>query len=445
MAIGRVTKRDGARRRIVVVGAGFSGVAVAAQLLRRGARVTLIERGAHWGPGVAYGPAARGGHLLNTPAARMSALQNAPEDFVAWLRKRGAGVDGAGFAPRRLYGAYLEHVLGRAGGGLFSRLTRVRDAAMACRPDGAGGWRVTLASGRTIGADAVVLAPGHSPLTAPAPFETADMIGPWDQRALERLPRGRDVLLLGTGLTMADVAIGLSQTSRKGVIYALSRRGRLPQTHAPSAGQGVGDLALELSDALHQFRKQAGADWRAALDALRPSTPALWARLGAVRQARFLRHLRPWWDSFRHRAPPEIGARLAALIAEGRVRILAGEIVEARRESGAWRLQHRPRGTRTTQRLDVAGVVNCTGADHNVSRWDDPLIRQLLAEGLARGPENGLGFDVDEGNLLRDRGGASQAGLFLLGPLAIGAFWETTAAPELRARADAIAGSVLGD
>jgi len=440
MTPGRATDQDKAGRRVIIVGGGFSAVAAAAQLLARGAaHVTLIERGAAFGPGLAYGPAA-GAHLLNTPAARMSAIEGDGEHFVRWLARHGAG---EGYVRRALYGAYLRDTLRDAARARWlrpSRLECVRGAAIACRREG-DHWLVTLASGRAYAAQAVILALGHPAPAPPAPFEAHDLIGAWDTRAQARLRKG-DVLLAGSGLTMMDVAVALAARRRGGMIYALSRRGRTPQAHLSPPGPPAAAAAeppLELSAALHQFRARAGQDWRPALDALRPHAPELWARLGPERQGRFLRHLRPWWDSHRHRAPPETAAQFAALLAEGRVRILSGEITSAIRERGVWRLQHRQRGSRVRHRLETVGVINCAGADLALARSQDALVRQLLDEGLARAPANGLGFDVDPENRLRDKAGAAQPNLFVLGPLAAGVFWETTAAPELRARAAAIA------
>lgn len=439
MANGRAKKRDGGRRRVLVIGAGFSGAAVAAQLLRAGKRVTLIGREARFGPGLAYGAAA-GAHVVNVPAGRMSALDDEPDHFVSWLEQHGGG-DAQSFAPRALYGRYIEDVLRAAAPGLlFSRLTKVRGEVVTLRREGER-FVATLASGRAIVADAAVLALGHPPTSTPAPFNEADLMSPWDVHAQQKLPHKGDVLLIGAGLTMVDVALALATPQRKGVIYALSRRGRLPQTRAPATAPALaaGEPPLELSAALHAFRARAREDWRLAFDSLRAATPDLWARLGLERQRRFLRHLRPWWDSHRHRAAPEIAARLSALIAEGRVRLLAGEITSATREGKVWRLQHRGRGGLARHRLEVATVINCAGADYNVARWESPLVRQLLEEGLARAPANGLGFEVDSANRLCDRAGAAQEGLFLLGPLALGSFWETIAVPELRARAAAVA------
>lgn len=441
MAKGRATKRDGTRRRVAVVGAGYSGAAVAAHLLRdTQARVTLIGRAQRFGPGLAHG-AASGAHLLNVPAGRMSALDGDPDHFVRWLEARSGGAQAERFAPRALYGRYIEAVLRDATPKRWpSPLTKVRGDAVAVRREGEG-WRVTLASGRAITADAVVLALGQPPPSTPKPFTEADLIGPWDERARKKLPKKGDVLLVGAGLTMVDVALALATPDRKGVIYALSRRGRMPQTRAPAMHPvpPAAEPPLELSAALHVFRARARDDWRVAFDAMRAATPDLWARLGPERQARFLRHLRPWWDSHRHRAAPEAAARMAALIQEGRVRLLSGEITSATREGGVWRLLHRQRGARARHRLEVTGVINCAGADYNLARWDDLLVRQLLDEGLARAPANGLGFDVDSDNRLRDAAGAAQGNLFLLGPLALGSFWETIAVPELRVRAAAIA------
>ncbi|WP_258079442.1 FAD/NAD(P)-binding protein, partial [Xanthomonas arboricola] len=81
---------------IAIVGGGASGVLVALQLLRQAVapvQIVLIEPHAVLGEGVAYSTA-RPEHLLNVPAARMSALVEAPQDFVDYLRAhaRPAGV-----------------------------------------------------------------------------------------------------------------------------------------------------------------------------------------------------------------------------------------------------------------------------------------------------------------------------------------------------------------
>ena len=54
---------------------------------------------------------------------------------------------------------------------------------------------------------------------------------PWDPGLAERAQRDEKVLLLGTGLTMVDVALTLSEHDAPGSILTVSRQGLLPQKH----------------------------------------------------------------------------------------------------------------------------------------------------------------------------------------------------------------------
>lgn len=439
------------RERVAIIGAGFSGVSLAAQIMRRGKRapdVILIGRDRRFGPGLAYGTE-DSAHLLNVRASNMSALADQSDHFVRWLDKHGRRDAAASFQSRKLYGEYLERVLGAAHGGFGGpSLKRVRDDAVAARPEG-DAWTITFSSGRKISADRVVLALGNAQARAPAVFESSSVLltDPWDRAALANIPAG-DVLLLGAGLTMIDVALSLAKRRKKGVLYALSRRGQVPRGHLADlkpAPPVAFDLPLQLSEALFALRKEAeaaaarGEPWQYVIDRLRARTPEFWMRLSAEQQRRFLRHARVWWDVHRHRAAPEIAAQVKALRDEGRLKVLAGEIVSAAPGPRGIRLQHRGRGSMARHNMDVAAVVNCTGAAADIRNATDPLMRQLLEEGLARAPDNGLGLAIDLDGRIVSAGGEVQRSLFALGPITQGAFWESTAVPEIRVRAAAIA------
>jgi uncharacterized NAD(P)/FAD-binding protein YdhS len=379
----------------------------------------------------------------------MSAFADQPDHFVRWLDSQGRRDAATSFQPRKLYGRYAEHVLSRAHGGIGGpSLKRVRDDAVACRRDG-DAWSITLSSGRVIAADQVVLALGNTRSKPPAVIESSGVLlaDPWDQRGLAGIPRG-DVLLLGAGLTMIDVALALAKRRKRGVIYALSRRGQVPRGHlsdAKPAPPAAVDLPLGLSEALFVLRKQAeagaarGEPWQYTIDRLRARTPELWRRLSVEQQARFLRHARVWWDVHRHRAAPEIATQVEALREEGRLKVLAGEVVSAAPGPRGVRLQHRGRGSLVRHNMDVAAIVNCTGSAADLRNADDLLVRQLLDEGVAAASRNGLGFDLDADNKVIDGGGAVHSSMFAIGPIAQGAFWESTAVPEIRVRAAAIA------
>lgn len=438
-------------RRVAIIGAGFSGTAVAANLLRRGRRapdVVLIERKQRFGPGLAYATM-DDAHFLNVRASNLSMFADDTAHFTRWLAARGKRDHGVRYVQRKLYGKYVEDTLRRARRSMFDHgLQRVHGDVLTCRRAGEG-WMLELTTGAALEADAVVLATGHA---APPPlgaFEKASVpvIGAWDVSAQRRMPSG-DVLLVGAGLTMVDVALSLAQHRDKGVIYAISRRGLPPRPHLLNASPvyaGAVDLPAPLSDALHAFRKEAramadrGEPWQHAVDRLRLRTPELWRRLPLETQQRFLRHLRPWWDVHRHRMAPDVSKRIKELTDSGRLRILAGDVASAEMAGNKIKLQHRQRGSFVRHRLEVAGVINCTGTSADPARSQEPLMVQLLGDAIARPHANRMGLDVDVEGRVLDGDGRSNETLFALGPLTTGAFWECIAVPEIRRRATAIA------
>jgi uncharacterized NAD(P)/FAD-binding protein YdhS len=443
------------RRRIAIVGAGFSGVVLAAQLLarpsRRGCDVVLIDRSGLFGPGLAYRQQDKVA-LLNACAADMSALADAPNDFVQWLRLDPPGDGRETFAPRWRYGDYLSEVLRRAQQRRRKhRLQRIAAEAIACRPCEQR-WRVEFSNREAVDADAVVLALGNIAAAVPPVLANVPVVNAWEQAALKRIPKGGDILLLGAGLTMLDAAVALAASKTQGVIYASSRRGLAPR---PQTSIAMGEVfapeefAGPLSEALHAFRRhvrmmaERGEPWQRAMDALRPASPTLWARLTVEQQRRFLRHLRPWWDVHRHRAPPQTHLMAENLVKSGRLRLLAGEVVAAAPGARGIEIMHRQRGSYVRHRMELAAVVNCTGAALDVAASADPLIAQLRDEGLARPHPTGLGFDVSADGRLIDRDGRCTQGLLTLGPPAHGAFWENIAVPEIRNWAQLLAESLI--
>src|SRR5580658_7645167 len=106
-------------RTIAIIGGGFSGTVLAVNLLRHASteptRVVLIERRAEIGRGVAY-QSDWYPHLLNVPAARMSAQSREPLQFARFAQARDARHQADQFLPRRLYGEYLQQLLQDASG-----------------------------------------------------------------------------------------------------------------------------------------------------------------------------------------------------------------------------------------------------------------------------------------------------------------------------------------
>lgn len=89
--------------------------------------------------------------------------------------------------------------------------------------------------------------------------------------------------------------------------------------------------------------------------------------------------------------------------------------------------------------LRVASVVNCTGPNGDVSSSDSPLLESLCASGAVRPHPLALGLDTCGDGAVRDARGHTSETLFAIGPLRRGELWETTAVPEIRAQAQALA------
>lgn len=447
----------------VVVGGGCSGVLATRELLRTGWHVVMVDPGARPGRGLAYGTAAPW-HLLNSPAAAMSADPDQPDDFLRWCQARDPRTAPGAFMPRSWYGDYLTEVLREADRTAQGRLTVQRGrVARIFEPSGAGGpLTVLLSDDVVIPADRVVLALGHPAPSAPARLDPAlsraggYVADPWRPGALENLPDG-PILLIGTGLTAVDVALSLSHAGRRD-LTAVSRHGLLPQPHRPAAApapvataQAATLAALpellaarSLATMVRTLRAIAGrtGDWRAVLDALRPHWDALWQGLPEPDQRRFLRHLARYWEVHRHRMAPAVAAEIDALRECGELRIRAAELcgLAAAEDGVRVVLRERHGGAITTS--GYAAVVNCTGPGRLVE--SDPLVRALVAEGMARPGPYGLGLDTDPHGALLRRDGSAHPALWTLGPTRRGVLWETTAAPEIRAQARALAQALAG-
>ena len=423
---------------IAIVGAGFSGSLLAINLLRHdGPDATLIERGSTFAKGTAY-TTRHAAHLLNVRAGNMSAFPDDPGHFVRWLAGRGLG-DASSFVPRSVYGSYLAELLAGAAERAAGRLTLIQGEAVDIdvSPDVAA---VRLADGRTLAVDAAVVALGNLPPHAPPGFD-ADRLGPdryvadpWAGPIGDGLGDGDSVLLLGTGLTMVDVALALVDGGFRGRIIALSRRGLMPRPHGQAGGGGLSERpTTQASQLLHAVRARAEIiGWRAAIDELRPHTQRLWRAASVDERARFLRHLRPWWDVHRHRLAPQVAARVEALEGEGRLSVHAGKLVQLDAEANGVRVGWRARGSADLAQMTVRRIVNCTGPQGDLARSPEPLLQNLLRAGRARADAFGLGLDVDDQSHLVDAAGVAQTQLYAVGPMTRGAFWEITAVPDIR-------------
>ncbi|HET8931601.1 MAG TPA: FAD/NAD(P)-binding protein, partial [Acidimicrobiales bacterium] len=421
--------------RIAVAGAGAAGTLVALHLLRAVARralgidgqgaddleIVLIDHAGPMGGSAAFGTDDER-HLLNVPASGMSAWPDDPGHFLAWRNDvLGQATDAYDFVPRRDFARYLRAMLDAAAEASPTVRLQIRRNQAVGATRTAEGVRLTLDDGSGLDTDALVVATGlGTPSAEWAPpvlrASTRFIADPWAPGALDALhasgDRPGDVLVVGAGLTMIDIVLTHHDTGAGRSIHAISRSGALPRRHARRPGPAHRVDTSDWGNRLDAMRERVDeivrdslaehGDWRPAIDGLRPSTASLWARLSEDDRATFLAHDAGAWNRARHRTPRSSTDQLAALAADGRFDLTAARVraVEPLADGGL-RV-----GLDDGSSHEVSWVVNAAGPRTDVATLGNPLLDNLLEQGLATPATAGMGFWTDDGQLVDHRGTA---------------------------------------
>ncbi len=292
--------------------------------------------------------------------------------------------------------------------------------------------------------DVVILATAYGVQGASA----RGALAPFEPLAAERVARARSIAVIGSGLTMVDVLVGARRSGFQGVATVISRRGQLPRPHAPK-GVVPQMLALPRSKRMSmleaslriacEMAEENGTPWQAVINGLRSSLQDIWQALPVAEQARFLRHLRPFFDAHRHRLPIEVHGRLMAEFDKGHAVLVRGSAMSVERTADGFRLEILRRGADAPEILEADLAFDCSGFRPDL---DQPLIRGMIEAGLARPDAHRLGLAVEPNGQLLGRDAAPSRGLFAIGPLCQGTLWEITAVPEIVRQADAAAMSL---
>jgi uncharacterized NAD(P)/FAD-binding protein YdhS len=454
------------RNTLIIVGAGFSGTVLAANLLRRlpatPTDIVLAERGSAMGRGVAYA-SHEFPYLLNVPASRLSADSRDPLQFLRFARSRLKVADGEDFLPRALYGDYLQDLLLQAerAAPAHVRLVRVFGEVTGIEQrDGAQPFAAQFAQREAIPADFVILAFGTAP--PPLPAWAANV---WHHSAFRQDPRdlpstlspAHSVLIVGNGLTMADVASLLSRDAgRAPMLHTISRRGLLPRSQTafragatPDGGEALLASAHSLKQLLNAGRtlaremENSGGDWREAVTFMRKLAPRLWRQLPAAERRRFVRHLQAHWDVHRHRLPQQMSEQIEHLRRSGRLQVNAGRIQDIIAADGRLRVSWRARGSGQPKQLVVDLVVNATGPYYGIAATPDALVSSLRTSGLVSADALQLGIRTARYGACLNAQGIASKHLFYLGPMLRADHWEATAALELRDHAEQLAAHLV--
>jgi uncharacterized NAD(P)/FAD-binding protein YdhS len=450
---------------IAIIGGGFSGLAALANIVRKAPafpaqtplRLALFTREVIDGSPAAFGPAyatPRDEHLLNVRAAAMGFFADDIPGFFDWTQKQGVTAKGTDYLPRRLYARYLTAMLAetRALAAQKNIALSVVRADVEDIVDAGKNFHIVNGGAEAAGtARLIVLAPGNA-LKSKAESDARGKLvtDPWsyDYKGLAADAAVKNIALIGAGLTALDALISLFDSGWQGKITCFSNSGLLPMAH-PDIYAPEQIIKLEAKDflgkrlsAILRRLRQAGenGDWRYAVDGLRPFTQALWKSLSTEDKRRLAGKYFTLWNVHRHRCDAGLRRAAEAAIADGRLKMVKARCRSTRAINGPGgegielELQTR-KGTRR-ETFDLA--FSCAGVNYAVA--NSPLLSRLISRGLLEGAGNPWGVRASEDFL----GYKSPAGaLYVLGAPLFGHLFETTAVPELRFQAAAIAERVI--
>ena len=448
-----------ARPLVAIVGGGFSGAAVAFHLARLGtpADIVVFEPRAQLGGGLAYGgddPV----HRVNVPATRMSLLPEDPDHFARWLAATGVLVDdpkafagGEAYPRRREFGRYVAQTLRPylASGAIRHERTRVLSAAKA-----KGGWRLRSEQGETVLADLLVIATTHPAPSLPPqlrafgddPGLVADPLIDGVVRSVEPDER---VLIVGAGLTGADLVAALDAQGHRAPITMISRRGLRARgrslTACPPEGDFLHPPARTATALLSNVRaairaaEAQGCSWQTVIEGVRNQGQDIWRALEPQARRRIVRHLRPYWDAHRFRAAPQIEAILDRKLRNGALELKRARLGTVTRDGAGYAVELRDLARRTAQTLRFDRILVAVGPSHREILRSQPFLTELGDAGSLVLDPTELGLATSRDGLAIGADGAADPTLFIAGPLARGTFGELMGLPQVAAYAQFIA------
>ncbi|SKB12365.1 Beta-lactamase domain-containing protein [Planktothrix sp. PCC 11201] len=451
-------------QKIAIIGGGFSGVMVAINLLQKAnhpLEIHLIERRNKLGEGIAYSTPSDH-HLLNVPAGKMSAFGDQHDNFLQWLNINYPDqlITADTFVPRKFYSEYLRSILQdaeqKAQAGVL--LYRVLDEAIAIDQT-LNNLIITLKSGEQLFVDQSVLALGNFPpqnpaISNPSFYQSSRYVSwAWSEPQLPLKSIHEPLLLIGSGLTAIDIIATLKAQNHQGKIYVVSRRGLFPQPHAKvepfppfltpeSAPKTTRELVHRIREEIDKA-DQKGYNWRAVIDSLRVETQSIWNHLSPPEQARFLRHVQPYWDVVRHRIAPDVHQQIQELFNHQQLILYAGRILEYSENPDHVDVMIRQKHHQELLNLRVSLVINCTNSVGDYQKLSSPLLSNLFKSGLIRSDSLNLGLDVTKTGALIDQKGEISQQLYTLGTACKGHRWETTAVREIREQSENLATGLL--
>ncbi len=433
---------------IAIVGFGFCGRLAFAHLAKnsKNSKIIIFEKNDQNSLGAAFSSFSPH-YILNVPVERMSAFSNQPQSFCEFLQKKYPEIfkeiGENGFAPRRIYGEYLEGITKEAFVEAQKNnievefvedevieilpceqiLKRVQDEDVKSpHPELVlGSSLITTKNKKSFQANQILIATSFKQSNLPFDLNSPNLVKQiWDfpKTFHEKNFTNETICLIGSGLTAVDVMVGLSKKNFTGKVFIISRRGNLPKKHfakihplpnlisVSDAKNGVVFLTRKIRNFLRQNPQY---DLRYIIDSIRHNTTELWQNLDNKNKKLFLRLL-PYWNIFRHRAPAFSIEIIEEMIESKQLELKKKGVKKVSEKNGKIFVQIHD------EEIECDYLVNCLGFEFKPEKY--PLLKQMIENGL-------LKKDLLMVESLDPK-------IHLLGGLNIGRDFECTAVPDLR-------------
>jgi uncharacterized NAD(P)/FAD-binding protein YdhS len=483
---------------VAIVGAGATAVSLIASLADAaelapfydGLTIFVIDKKRFLGRGLAYDldlPS----NLLNTRAGHITPFADKPGHFYRWLQENrkiwedefpGLVVERETFAPRPLFGLYLEHMMNEIAGRLAQlgvSLVPIRAEVTDILRASSNDLHVITDTALTIRADYAVLCCGNLASNEHAALRNYErfFVTPYPlQRVTKAIPRDAKVAIIGARLSAVDAALGLAASGHHGPLAMISRSGYFPTVRGTQgryrpqvatlakieervrcqgqltlgdlftivvaeirhAGGDAPDFAnlppLPPADPLGFFEAEIAAAarprlWQAVLYATNAFIDFAWQWLDPADKKKFLDNYLAAWLSYRVSIPVENAQRLVTIAKSGQLSSRSGAVSIVPNPSGGFKVK--PAAADNEEEFDA--VICAFGTPRKATDLASRLVQSLLDRGIARAqPFGGIDVVATTGNLIDGRGHAI-SNIWAIGELTNGVYLFTSVL-EINAR-----------
>jgi len=481
---------------ITLIGGGASALSFIHKFLQkhpRNAKTTttiyVVEKRAEYGSGAAY-HSDYSSNIMNTKTGYITVHPELPGDFSNWLNKNTElwqdkfpdyNIDNDGYAPRPLFGLYLQSSFSEEIRSAIAKNVRVVQVnAEATDVSKINSSYVTKTNcNLDITSDFVFLLCGTLPrIKKDSPKQPGAIISnpyPINKLAANINPT-EDVAIIGSRLSAIDTIIGLVENGHKGKIRMYSRSGYFPSVRGtqgritpaflspsylstlisnihtvrindvidlvrmeidtyfannPSHHREalvippppISDFAEFLKKEIELAKKPRG--WQAVLYSTNVVIDQIWHALHDDDKERFLSEFSAPYFSYRVSIPRENAEKILSYVEQGKLEFITGNTTITKNEDGSPVIYLAKNGINSA--TDYGYVIYATGSPKSPQQSDSVLLNNLINKGsVTMHPHGGLNVTPDTYKII-SRTGDTQNGMYALGEITAGTFLFTSA------------------